>query len=106
MSFNRNASIAALCVALGASVATVGCGSTETKPSLGETIDDSVITSKVKARFLEDKETSVLDIKVETFKGIVQLSGFVSTRAEADRAVALAQGVTGVQSVKNDMRLK
>lgn len=106
MSFNRTASIAALCAALGASVFSVGCASTESKASFGETVDDSVITSKVKALFVEDKQVSALDIKVETFKGIVQLSGFANNSTEASRAVEIARGVGGVKSVKNDIRLK
>jgi len=60
----------------------------------------------VKAAILEDPLTKVLEIKVKTFKGEVQLSGFVSSQAAANRAVELARGVSGVTSVKNDMQIK
>lgn len=106
MSFQRHASIAALCAALGASVFTVGCAGTSDSASFGETVDDSVITSKVKAKFVEDSEVSALGIQVETFKGTVQLSGFANSRDEASRAAEIARGVGGVKSVKNDIRLK
>ena len=72
----------------------------------GEYVDDSVITSKVKAAILEVPALSSAEINVETFKGIVQLSGFVNSRADINKAVAVARGFGGVKSVKNDMRLK
>ncbi|PKO90343.1 MAG: transporter [Betaproteobacteria bacterium HGW-Betaproteobacteria-12] len=87
-------------------VAAAGCASTSKQEGTGEYIDDSVITSKVKAAILGDATLKVVEINVETYKGIVQLSGFVSSQAAADRAVALARGVRGVSSVKNDMRVK
>lgn len=85
---------------------TTGCASTSTQSSFGETVDDSVITTKVKAAFVEDKAVDALDIKVKTFKGSVQLSGFANSHAEINRAVDLARSVKGVESVKNDIRLK
>lgn len=94
-------------VFLGLTLAAVaGCASTRTQQGTGEYVDDSVITAKVKAAILEDPMTKVLEIKVKTFKGEVQLSGFVSSQAAANRAVELARGVKGVTSVKNDMLLK
>ncbi|QEY14489.1 MULTISPECIES: BON domain-containing protein [unclassified Cellvibrio] len=84
----------------------VGCSSTSTRSSTGEYIDDSVITTKVKAAILEDKELKVTEINVETFKGVVQLSGFVTSQSDINRAVSVARGVGGVKSVKNDMRIK
>ena len=84
----------------------VGCASTQKHEGTGEYVDDSVITSKVKAAILEEPALSSAEINVETFKGIVQLSGFVSFRADINKAVAVARGVDGVKSVKNDMRLK
>ena len=87
-------------------VSVAGCASTATKQSTGEYIDDSVITTKVKTAILEDPMTKVLEIKVTTVKGEVQLSGFVGSQAEANRAVELARGVKGVTSVKNDMQIK
>jgi osmotically-inducible protein OsmY len=80
--------------------------STSKKQSVGEYVDDSVITTKVKAAVLEDASLSSAEINVETSKGRVQLSGFVSSRADIDTAVKIAKGVKGVKSVKNDMILK
>lgn len=84
----------------------VGCASTSKQSSTGEYIDDTVITTKVKAAILEDKELKVTEINVETFKGVVQLSGFVSTQKDINRAATLARSIEGVTSVKNDMRVK
>jgi osmotically-inducible protein OsmY len=83
-----------------------GCGSTATKEGSGEYVDDSVITAKVKAAIFNDSALKVNEINVETFKGVVQLSGFVRSQADIDKAVQVAQGVAGVKSVKNDMRIK
>lgn len=84
----------------------VGCASTAKQSSTGEYIDDTVITTKVKAAILEDKELKVTEINVETFKGVVQLSGFVSSQSDINKAATIARAVTGVKSVKNDMRVK
>ena len=86
--------------------ALVGCGATPTREGTGEYIDDTVITTKVKAALLSDPETKVLQVNVETFKGVVQLSGFVASQGIASRAVELARTVKGVNEVKNDMRLR
>lgn len=83
-----------------------GCASTSTQSGTGEYIDDSVITTKVKAAILKEEDLKVTEINVETFKGVVQLSGFVSSQAEINRAVTVARGVAGVKDVKNDMRVK
>ena len=83
-----------------------GCGSTATKEGTGEYVDDSVITTKVKTAIFNDPSLKVNEINVETFKGTVQLSGFVRSQADIDKAVQVARGVAGVKSVKNDMRLK
>ena len=87
-------------------VSVVGCESTPRQEGTGEYIDDSVITTKVKAALVNDPVTKATEINVETFKGVVQLSGFVSTQGAINRAVELARGVSGVKSVRNDMRLK
>ena len=87
-------------------VAIACCASTSKQEGTGEYIDDTMITAKVKTAILNDPDLSVAEINVETYKGIVQLSGFVSSNAAADRAVQLARQVSGVKSVKNDMRLK
>lgn len=82
------------------------CAGTPTRESTGEYIDDTLITSKVKAKYVESKEVSATAVNVETFKGVVQLSGFVSTPAERAKAEELARQVQGVKEVKNDIRLK
>ena len=84
----------------------LGCASTPTKEGTGEFVDDSVITTKVKAAILKEPSLKSTEINVETFKGVVQLSGFVSSQADITRAVEVARDVNGVKSVKNDMRLK
>jgi len=84
----------------------LGCASTSKQEETGEYIDDSLITTKVKAAILNEPGLKVAEINVETFKGVVQLSGFVSSKAEANKAVEVARGVKGVNSVKDDMRLK
>lgn len=86
--------------------AIVGCASTSQQASTGEYIDDTVITTKVKAAILEDKELKVTEINVETFKGVVQLSGFVSSQSDINKAATIARAVEGVKSIKNDMRVK
>ena len=82
------------------------CAGSRTQSSTGEYLDDSMITSKVKAKLLEDKEVSGLAVNVETFKGVVQLSGFVKSDAERQKAVQLARSVGGVKDIKDDIRLK
>jgi hyperosmotically inducible periplasmic protein len=89
-----------------ASVFAAGCASTPRQESFGEGVDDTVITTKVKALYVEDKTVSALGVNVETFKGTVQLSGFANDQNEINRAVEIARGVKGVSSVKNDIRLK
>ena len=84
----------------------VGCTSTATQEGTGEYVDDTVITAKVKTAVFNDPALKSAEINVETFKGVVQLSGFVSSAAAASKAVEVARGVSGVKSVKNDMRLK
>ena len=79
---------------------------TSTKESPGAYVDDALITTKVKAAVLEDATLKSAEINVETFKGIVQLTGFVGSRADINKAVKVAKGVKGVKSVKNDMILK
>ena len=80
--------------------------STSKKESPGEYVDDAVITTKVKAAVLEEPSLKSAEINVETYKGMVQLSGFIRSRPDIDKAVKLAKGVKGVKSVKNDMILK
>jgi osmotically-inducible protein OsmY len=84
----------------------LGCAGTSTKEGTGEYVDDTVITTKVKAAIFNEPSLKSAEINVETFKGTVQLTGFVSSRADINRAVEVARGVKGVTSVRNDMRLK
>lgn len=85
---------------------TMGCATSSKKESVGEYVDDSVITTKTKAAIFNEPTLKSAEINVETYKGVVQLSGFVSSQADINRAVAVTRGVGGVTSVKNDMRLK
>jgi osmotically-inducible protein OsmY len=85
---------------------TLGCASTAKQEGTGEYVDDTVITTKVKAAILNEPTLKSAEINVETFKGVVQLSGFVSSKAAETKAVEVARTVGGVKSVKNDMRLK
>ena len=84
----------------------VACSGNETKSSTGEYIDDSVITAKVKTALLNSPKVGGLSIEVETFRGEVQLSGFVDTKDERAEAEKLSKTVPGVLSVKNDIRVK
>lgn len=84
----------------------MGCAATSTTEGTGQYIDDSVITTKAKSAIFSDPNLKSAEINVETYKGRVQLSGFVGSQADINRAVELARGVAGVTSVKNDMRLK
>jgi len=87
-------------------LATVGCASSRTHEATGQYVDDSVITTKIKSAILGEPGLKVSEINVETFKGVVQLSGFVSSRADIKDAVRVASAVSGVKSVTNDMKLK
>ena len=87
-------------------VSAAGCASSSKQEGSGEYVDDSVITTKVKAVIFNEPSLKSAEINVETFKGAVQLSGFVSSQAAINKAVAVARSVGGVTSVKNDMRLK
>jgi osmotically-inducible protein OsmY len=87
-------------------VTAVGCSSTSKQEGTGEYVDDTVITSKVKTAVFNEPMLKSAEINVETFKGVVQLSGFVSSQAAANKATEVARSVGGVKSVKNDMRIK
>lgn len=97
--------LAALFLAL-AMTAALGCASSSTREGTGEYVDDSVITAKVKAAIFNEPTLKSTQINVETFKGTVQLSGFVSSRPAMDLALSVARGVPGVKAVKDDMRLR
>lgn len=82
------------------------CAGTGKQESTGEYIDDSVLTSKVKAEIFNDPMLKVLQISVESFKGVVQLSGFVDSAKASARAAEIAKSVKGVLSVKNSLVVK
>ncbi len=86
--------------------ALLNCASTEKSSSAGEYVDDSVITTKVKSALADDEGLKTFQISVETFKGVVQLSGFVDTQADKDRAGDIARRVKGVVGVKNNVNIK
>lgn len=110
MKFNRkslSAMFVVMTLASGASLLSLaGCAPTATQEGTGEYIDDTVITTKVKTAILNEPGLKSAEINVETFKGVVQLSGFVSSQSDINRAIELARGVGGVKSVKNDMQVK
>jgi osmotically-inducible protein OsmY len=102
----KNRTLATLFAATCLFSVVTGCASTAKQESTGQYIDDSVITTSVKAAILKEPGLNVAEINVETFKGVVQLSGFVSTQSDITNAVAVARKVNGVKAVTNDMRLK
>jgi osmotically-inducible protein OsmY len=86
--------------------ALVACASTSKQEGAGEYVDDSVITTKVKSLLGADDFLKSFEISVETYKGIVQLSGFVDSQKAIDKAGEIASGVKGVKSVKNNLNVK
>jgi len=95
------------CLVLLMLIATLAaCASTRTQSSAGEYVDDSVITAKVKSLLAEDDFLKSFQISVESFKGTVQLSGFVNSQKAIDKAVEIARSVKGVKSIKNDLIVK
>lgn len=87
-------------------VSVVGCASTSKQEGTGEYVDDAVITTKVKAAIFNEASLKSTEINVETYKGAVQLSGFVNSQGDINKAVEVARSVKGVVSVKNNMHLK
>lgn len=84
----------------------LGCASTATTESTGEYIDDSVLTTKVKAAIFNEPTLKSTEINVKTFKGIVQLSGFVSSQADIARAMEVAKNIVGAKFVRNSLYVK
>jgi osmotically-inducible protein OsmY len=82
------------------------CASTSGLDSTGEYMSDTVLTAQVKTALFNEPRLKSDEIKVQTYRGVVRLSGFVSSTADEDTAVAIARGVAGVKSVKYDTRLK
>lgn len=101
--FNKSLTAVFLALTL---ATTVGCASTSNQAGTGEYVDDAVITTKVKAAIFNEPTLKSAEINVETFKGQVQMSGYVSSQADINKAVSLARNIKGVVAVKNDMRLK
>ena len=93
-------------IAIMGALAVVGaCSSTRTQESAGEVIDDSVLTSKVKMALIDDPVTKAGQINVETYRGVVELGGFVDNAQQKDQATKVARSVTGVKEVRNDLRI-
>ena len=93
-------------VAASAFTLLAGCASGSQQATAGQYIDDTTVTARVKTAIYQEPTLKSAEINVETFKGQVQLSGFVTTRANMERASVVAKGVNGVTAVKNDLRLK
>jgi osmotically-inducible protein OsmY len=93
-------------VFLGALMSLSACAATDTKESTGQYVDNSVLTAKVKTAIFNEPSLKSSEITVQTYKGEVQLSGFVSSIEQTNKAVEVAKSIQGVTSVKNDMRVK
>jgi osmotically-inducible protein OsmY len=84
----------------------VGCAGTKSSRSTGTYLDDKTISTKVKSQLAADSLTQALQIEVETYNGVVQLSGFVKNKKSKERAEEIAKSVTGVKEVKNNLLLR
>lgn len=102
----KNCRLAALLICIAFTAALIGCASTPTSESTGQYVDDSAITAKVKAAIAQESALAAFQIGVETYKGVVQLSGFVDTAQNKSKAGEMAASVKGVRSVKNDIVVK
>jgi hyperosmotically inducible periplasmic protein len=101
----RHASVAARTGLLIIALAVGACTATRTQQSAGEVVDDSVLTAKVKTALIDDPVAKANDVNVETYRGVVQLGGFVETAEQKARAGEVARGVSGVKEVRNDLRV-
>lgn len=90
---------------MGALVVGSACSATRTQQAAGEVIDDSVLTAKVKAELIDDPITKAGQINVETYRGVVQLGGFVDNTQQKEQATKVARSITGVKEVRNDLRI-
>jgi len=95
-----------LLVCIGLVTTFLGCATTPKQESTGQYVDDTAITTKVKSAIFTDPALKVLQINVETYKGVVQLSGFVDSHQSASKAGDIARSIPGVVSVKNDLVVK
>jgi hyperosmotically inducible protein len=98
--------ILAVAVCLASAASFVGCSGDRTHKSTGEVIDDAAIAAKIKGALIADPVTKARDIKVNVYRGDVQLSGFVDNAAERKKAEDITWGINGVRSVKNDLEIK
>jgi len=98
--------IVKLLICIGLLTTFMGCAATQTRESTGQYMDDSVITTKVKAAIFDEATLKTLQINVKTFKGVVQLSGFVDSAQSVTKAGEVAGRVDGVKEVKNDLIVK
>jgi osmotically-inducible protein OsmY len=96
----------AVVIALAVATGMTGCAVTSGQESTGQYVDDAAITTRVKTRFAKDPTVSAMRIKVQTMKGVVQLTGFAKTEAEREQAAQLASSVPGVREVKNDVQVE
>jgi hyperosmotically inducible periplasmic protein len=103
---NARTTLAAIVTAVAAIAALPGCAVTRGQSTVGEYIDDTTITTAVKAKFVEDKRVDATAISVETLEGTVMLSGFAKNPTEKLMAETLARGVKGVKTVKNQIALR
>ncbi|MBU3647132.1 MAG: BON domain-containing protein [Limnohabitans sp.] len=94
------------CIAALVLVAATGCAVTREQETVGAYVDDSVITTRVKTRFIEDKSVDASAVHVETLNGVVMLSGFAKNATEKKNAESIATKVKGVRSVKNDLSVR
>jgi hyperosmotically inducible periplasmic protein len=99
-------SLTAILVLAGSVAFSAGCAGTATRKSTGEFIDDATTTTRVKTAFAQDPVVKAIDVKVDTFKGTVQLNGFVNTAEEKARAEQIARGIEGVTNVQNSITVK
>ena len=98
--------LAALLSATAALALYSGCAGSPTRKSTGEFFDDAGLTAKVKTAFAKDPGVKAIDVKVDTFKGTVQLNGFVDTAEEKARAEQIARSIQGVANVQNNLTIK
>lgn len=103
MRIMKSHSVKQVLMAAGVAIAVGACAGTAKQESTGEYIDDTTITTKVKSEFVTDGKVAATRISVETYKGVVQLSGFANSSDERSRAVQIARNVRGVKSVKDDI---
>jgi hyperosmotically inducible protein len=106
MKMKRRMRLSLLATILGASLALGGCASTDTQRGTGETIDDAAVTAKVKAALVDNDIVEAGEVNVTTYRGVVQLSGFVDSNEEKTQATQAAKSVSGVKDVRNDLKVQ